>query len=58
MRTARTECLDHRLVMGHQHLQRLIDEYVDYYNEWRPHRSSINQLHVDAREGGLARRLD
>jgi transposase InsO family protein len=44
--------------MGHQHLQRLIDEYVDYYNEWRPHRSSINQLHVDAREGGLARRLD
>lgn len=39
VRTARTECLDHRLVMGHQHLQRLIDEYVDYYNEWRPHRS-------------------
>jgi putative transposase len=31
VRTARAECLDYRLVMGHQHLQRLIDEYVDYY---------------------------
>jgi hypothetical protein len=39
IRTARSECLDHRLVLGHQHLQRLIDKYVAYYNEWRPHRS-------------------
>jgi transposase InsO family protein len=39
VRTARSECLDHRLVIGHQHLQRSIDEYVGYYNEWRPHRS-------------------
>lgn len=39
VRTIRAECLDHRLVLGHQHLQRLIDEYVAYYNDWRPHRS-------------------
>jgi transposase InsO family protein len=39
VRTARSECLDHRLVLGHQHLQRLIDEYSGYYNTWRPHRS-------------------
>jgi transposase InsO family protein len=39
IRTARSECLDHRLVLGHQHLQRLIDKYVACYNEWRPHRS-------------------
>jgi transposase InsO family protein len=39
VRTARSECLDHRLVLGHQHLQRLIDEYIGYYNAWRPHRS-------------------
>jgi transposase InsO family protein len=39
VRTVRAECLDHRLVLGHEHLQRLIDEYVAYYNDWRPHRS-------------------
>jgi putative transposase len=39
VRTVRAECLDHRLVLGHRNLQRLIDEYVAYYNDWRPHRS-------------------
>ena len=39
IRTVRAECLDHTLVLGHQHLQRLISEYVAYYNDWRPHRS-------------------
>jgi transposase InsO family protein len=39
VRTVRNECLDHRLIFGHQHLQRTIDEYVAYYNRWRPHRS-------------------
>jgi hypothetical protein len=38
LRTARAECLDRRLVLGHQRLQRLIAEYVAYYNEWRAHR--------------------
>jgi transposase InsO family protein len=39
VRSIRNECLDHRLIFGHQHLQRTINEYVDYYNRWRPHRS-------------------
>lgn len=39
VRTIRAECLDHRCVLGHQHLQRLANEYVAYYNDWRPHRS-------------------
>ena len=39
VRSIRNECLDHRLILGHQHLQRTITEYVDYYNQWRPHRS-------------------
>ncbi len=39
IRTIRNECLDHRLVLGHQHLQRLVTEFIDYYNRWRPHRS-------------------
>ncbi len=34
VRSVRNECLDHRLTLGHQHLQRTIHEYVDYYNRW------------------------
>jgi len=39
VRSVRAECLDHMFVLGHQHLQRLTNEYVAYYNRWRPHRS-------------------
>jgi transposase InsO family protein len=39
VRTIRNECLDHRLIFGHQHLQRTVGDYVTYYNRWRPHRN-------------------
>jgi putative transposase len=39
IRTLRTECLDHVLVLNAPHLERLLAEYVRYYNEARPHRS-------------------
>ena len=39
VRSARADCFDHLLVLDLAHLQRLIDEYVAYYNQWRPHRS-------------------
>ena len=39
IRSIRNECLDHRLILGHQRLQQTVCEYVDYYNRWRPHRS-------------------
>ncbi len=39
IRTIRNECLDHRLVFGHHRLQRTVDEFIAYYNRWRPHRS-------------------
>ena len=39
VRTIRNECLDHRLIMTHQHLQRTVAEFIAYYNRWRPHRS-------------------
>ena len=39
VRTIRNECLDHRLIFGHHHLQRTVDDFVAYYNRWRPHRS-------------------
>lgn len=39
VRIIRKECLDHRLILGHHHLQRTVDDFVGYYNRWRPHRS-------------------
>ena len=36
--TVRRECLDHLLIIGGRHLQRVLDEYVRHYNAHRPHR--------------------
>lgn len=40
--TLRRECLDHVFVFNEEHLQKLLDEFVEYYNRQRPHRS-LNQ---------------
>jgi putative transposase len=37
--TVRRECLDRILVLGEGHLRRVVDEYVEHYNQHRPHRS-------------------
>ena len=31
------ECLDHMLILGGSHLYRIIKEYVDFFNQARPH---------------------
>ena len=41
--SARRECLDWLIVSGRHHLERVLDEYVDHYNNERPHRGL--QLH-------------
>lgn len=33
----RRECLDHILLLSEKHLQRVVKEYVKYYNLARPH---------------------
>ncbi len=33
----RRECLDHALLLGEEHLRRLVSEYVGYFNDCRPH---------------------
>jgi putative transposase len=38
VRTARRECLDHILVLGERHLERVLRDYVRHYNKERPHR--------------------
>jgi hypothetical protein len=38
VRTVRTECLDHVLLYGRRHLERVLHVYVSHYTEQRPHR--------------------
>ena len=35
----RRECTDHLIVLGENHLRRLMKQYVSYYNGYRPHSS-------------------
>jgi putative transposase len=37
VRSARTECLHHLFIVHERHLQWVLDEYVAYFNAWRPH---------------------
>jgi len=37
--TARRECLDHILILGWRHLERVLGAYAEHYNRGRPHRS-------------------
>jgi transposase InsO family protein len=36
--SARRECLDHVLIFGRHHLQRVLSAYAEHYNRARPHR--------------------
>jgi putative transposase len=39
VRTVRAECLDWSLIVGHDHLKRVLRIYVEHYNRHRPHRA-------------------
>jgi transposase len=39
VRTVRTECLDHLLIVGRCHLEQVLGAYLKHYNAERPHRS-------------------
>jgi len=42
VRTVRSECLDHLLIVNARHLERVLQSYVQHYNCHRPHQG-INQ---------------
>jgi len=36
--TIRRDCLDYLIAFGERHLKLILNEWVPYYNHWRPHR--------------------
>ncbi len=47
--SVRRECLDHILVFGERHLDRVIKEYVEYFDEARPHQGDWAEGSREAR---------
>ncbi|HYX48521.1 MAG TPA: integrase core domain-containing protein, partial [Ktedonobacteraceae bacterium] len=37
LRSVRQECLDHLFILHEKQLQRVLNEYVGYFNQARPH---------------------
>ena len=61
VRSAREECLDHLLIAGEGHLRRVLDAYVDHYNQARPHQGLSQRCPVpmhDQQPIGAVRRRD
>ena len=46
VRTARSECLDWLLIRGELHLDRVLREFVEHYNNERPHRGTDLEVSV------------
>ena len=44
MRSVRQECLDHLLIMQERQLQRVLNAYVVYFNQARPHQGIRQQI--------------
>ena len=62
VRTVRSECLDWLLILNDQHLEQVLDVFLEHYNCHRPHRAlALNPPHPThrplppAKEWGEAR---
>jgi len=44
VRTIRSECLDHLLVLNAGHLERILRSYAKHYNSYRPHHGIFQQI--------------
>ena len=43
-RSVRQECLDHLLILQEKQLQRVLNAYVTYFNQARPHQGIQQQI--------------
>ena len=62
VRTARAECVDRLLIRSERHLDRVLREFVEHYNNERPHRGidlevpvACTILRTFSRAGGVQR---
>ncbi len=60
VRSVREECLDKILILGEEHLRRVLTAYINYYNHARPHQGLDQQCPVPlmrsaARDGPVER---
>ncbi len=46
VRSVREECLDRLLILNERHLYRVLNEYITYYNEARPHQGIEQQTPI------------
>ena len=61
VRSVRSECLDHLLVINEAHLRHILAGYVAHYNRLRPHRGLDQQTPIPYAQsvvGGAVRRRD
>jgi putative transposase len=42
--SCKTDCMDHLLIFGLGHLQRVLDSYTEYFNSHRPHQGINNKI--------------
>ncbi len=60
LRSVRTECLDHLVIVNEAHLRRVLTTYIAHYNEARPHQGLGQQTpvphHQQAPAGPVRRR--
>ena len=50
VRSVRQECLDKILVLNQAHLRRVLNEFLVYYNERRPHQGLAQQSPIERPE--------
>lgn len=53
VRTVRQECLDHLLIYGRRHLERVLAAYVAHYVDERPHRGLNLAVPASDRTAGV-----
>jgi hypothetical protein len=60
VRSVREECLDHLLILNECHLEHVLREYCQYYNQARPHQGLQQRIpesaHQHSRNGTIQRR--